>query len=291
MKDCFMKIKDLLKEEKVTFSCEIFPPKKEGSFGEVFQVVDRISELGVDFISVTYGAGGSTSKKTTEVASYIQNKKNVTALAHLTCIDSTKEQIDQRIRELKKAGIENIMALRGDKPDYFTGQSEYSHAIDLVREIRQNGDFCIGGACYPEGHVECEHKQKDIAFLKEKVQAGCDFLTTQMFFDNNLFYNFLYKALSAGISVPIIPGIMPIINARQVKRSSELSGATMPARFIAIADRFSDDPLAMEQAGIAYATDQIVDLIANGVKWIHLYTMNRPKTAEKILHNLSHILR
>lgn len=286
-----MKIKDLLKEDKIIFSCEIFPPKKEGNFGEVFQVVDRISELGADFISVTYGAGGSTSKKTVEVASYIQNKKSITALAHLTCIDSTKEQIRQRIRELEAEGIDNIMALRGDKPIDFTNQGEFCHAIDLIREIRQNGNFCIGGACYPEGHIECDHKQKDIAYLKEKVQAGCDFLTTQMFFDNNLFYNFLYKTLSAGISVPIIPGIMPIINARQVKRSCELSGATMPARFIAIADRFSDDPQAMEEAGIAYATDQIVDLIANGVKWIHLYTMNRPKTAEKILRNLSHILR
>lgn len=286
-----MTIKELLKRDKVTFSCEIFPPKKDSDFTEVFRVVDQISSLGVDFISVTYGAGGSTSKKTVEVASYIQNTCATTALAHLTCIDASRQQIQSQLAMLKENGIENIMALRGDKPKGFTGESAYPHAIDLIQEIKSTGDFCIGGACYPEGHMECVHKQEDLGYVKEKVAAGVDFLTTQMFFDNNLFYNFLYRAYAVGINVPIIPGIMPIINARQVQRSSELSGATMPARFLAIADKFSDDPLAMEQAGIAYATDQIVDLVANGVKFIHLYTMNRPRTAERILKNLSHILR
>lgn len=286
-----MKIKELLSRDKVNFSCEIFPPKKDADFPEIFSVVDSISELGVDYISVTHGAGGSTSKKTVEVASYIQNEKRSTALAHLTCIDSTKEQVKAQLERLKASGIENIMALRGDKPKDFAGTLHYSHAIELIQDIHASGDFCVGAACYPEGHVECAHKKDDIAYLKEKVDAGVDFLTTQMFFDNNLFYKFLYQTLAAGITVPIVPGIMPIINARQVKRSSELSGATMPARFLAIADKFSDDPLSMEQAGIAYATDQIVDLIANGVKYIHLYTMNRPGTAKKILCNLSHILR
>lgn len=286
-----MKIKELLNRNKVNFSCEIFPPKKDTDFSEVFDVVDRIGELGADYISVTYGAGGSTSKKTVEVASYIQNQKQTTALAHLTCIDSTPEQIQAELAELKANGIENIMALRGDKPKDFTGPHNYNYAIELIRDIHASGDFCVGAACYPEGHVECPHKQEDIAHLKEKVDAGVDFLTTQMFFDNNLFYKFLYQTLAAGITVPIVPGIMPIIYARQVKRSAELSGATMPARFLAIADKFSGDPLSMEQAGIAYATDQIIDLIANGVKYIHLYTMNRPSTAEKILNNLSHIIR
>lgn len=286
-----MKIKDLLAQDKVTFSCEIFPPKKESGFSGVFQVAESICRMGVDFISVTYGAGGSTTKKTVEVASYIQNGQNTTALAHLTCIDSTKEQVKAQLAGLKESGIENIMALRGDKPTGFTESADYTHAIDLVREIKAFGDFCVGGACYPEGHVECPHKAEDIAHLKEKVDAGCDFLTTQMFFDNNVYYNFLYQALSAGIQVPIIPGIMPIINANQVRRSRELSGAIMPPRFLAIADKFAENPQAMEQAGIAYATDQIVDLIANGVKYIHLYTMNRPQTAEKILANLSCILR
>ncbi len=285
-----MKIKDLFGQKKVTISCEIFPPKKDTAFSGIFETVDAIQSLGVDFISVTYGAGGSTSKKTVEVASYIQERHHLPALAHLTCCDSTKEDIRQRLAEMKERGIENILALRGDKPkEYVPGP--YTYAIDLIRDIKSQGDFCIGGACYPDGHVECEHKEDDIAFLKEKVEAGCDFLTTQMFFDNNVYYNFLYRVLAVGIQVPVIPGIMPVINARQVKRSAELSGSSLPPRFKAIADKFSDDPLAMEQAGIAYATEQIIDLVANGVKYIHLYTMNRPQTAAKIMENLSHILR
>lgn len=285
-----MKIKDLFGKTKVTISCEIFPPKKDTAFSGIFETVDAIQSLGVDFISVTYGAGGSTSKKTVEVASYIQERHHLPALAHLTCCDSTKEDIRQRLAEMKERGIENILALRGDKPkEYVPGP--YTYAIDLIRDIKSQGDFCIGGACYPDGHVECEHKEDDIAFLKEKVEAGCDFLTTQMFFDNNVYYNFLYRVLAVGIQVPVIPGIMPVINARQVKRSAELSGTSLPPRFKAIADKFSDDPLAMEQAGIAYATEQIIDLVANGVKYIHLYTMNRPQTAAKIMENLSHILR
>lgn len=285
-----MKIKDLFGQKKVTISCEIFPPKKDTAFSGIFETVDAIQSLGVDFISVTYGAGGSTSKKTVEVASYIQERHHLPALAHLTCCDSTKEDIRQRLAEMKERGIENILALRGDKPkEYVPGP--YTYAIDLIRDIKSQGDFRIGGACYPDGHVECEHKEDDIAFLKEKVEAGCDFLTTQMFFDNNVYYNFLYRVLAVGIQVPVIPGIMPVINARQVKRSAELSGTSLPPRFKAIADKFSDDPLAMEQAGIAYATEQIIDLVANGVKYIHLYTMNRPQTAAKIMENLSHILR
>ncbi|MCU7653103.1 methylenetetrahydrofolate reductase [NAD(P)H] [Acutalibacter sp. LFL-21] len=285
-----MKIKNLFGQKKVTISCEIFPPKKDTAFSGIFETVDAIQSLGVDFISVTYGAGGSTSKKTVEVASYIQERHHLPALAHLTCCDSTKEDIRQRLAEMKERGIENILALRGDKPkEYVPGP--YTYAIDLIRDIKSQGDFCIGGACYPDGHVECEHKEDDIAFLKEKVEAGCDFLTTQMFFDNNVYYNFLYRVLAVGIQVPVIPGIMPVINARQVKRSAELSGTSLPPRFKAIADKFSDDPLAMEQAGIAYATEQIIDLVANGVKYIHLYTMNRPQTAAKIMENLSHILR
>ena len=285
-----MKIKDLFGQKKVTISCEIFPPKKDTAFSGIFETVDAIQSLGVDFISVTYGAGGSTSKKTVEVASYIQERHHLPALAHLTCCDSTKEDIRQRLAEMKERGIENILALRGDKPkEYVPGP--YTYAIDLIRDIKSQGDFCIGGACYPDGHVECEHKEDDIAFLKEKVEAGCDFLTTQMFFDNNVYYNFLYRVLAVGIQVPVIPGIMPVINARQVKRSAELSGTSLPPRFKAIADKFSDDPLAMEQAGIAYATEQIIALVANGVKYIHLYTMNRPQTAAKIMENLSHILR
>ncbi len=286
-----MKISELLKRDRITLSCEIFPPKKADHFKGIFETVDAINRLGVDFISVTYGAGGSTSKKTVEVASYIQNACGTPALAHLTCCDSSREEIRERLGQLRENGIENILALRGDKPEGFTGGGPYTYAVDLIRDIRGAGDFCIGGACYPEGHVECAHKHEDIRHLKEKVEAGCDFLTTQMFFDNNMYYNFLYRVLSAGIRVPVIPGIMPVTNSRQIKRSCELSGASLPPRFRAIADKFGDDPLAMEQAGIAYATEQIIDLIANGVTCIHLYTMNKPRIAGKIVENLSYILR
>ncbi len=285
-----MKIKELLARDQITFSCEIFPPKKDLEFSGIHKIVDQIHDLGADFISVTYGAGGSTSKKTLEVASYIQDTHHTPALAHLTCCGATKEDIARRVQEMKARGIENVLALRGDLPqDYVPGP--YTYAIELVRDIKAQGDFCVGAACYPEGHVECAHKEQDIGFLKEKVEAGCDFLTTQMFFDNNVYYNFLYRVLAAGIQVPVIPGIMPVINAKQIKRSCELSGTVLPPRFKAIADKFAEDPQAMEQAGIAYATEQIIDLIANGVKYIHLYTMNRPQTAAKIVANLSHILR
>ncbi|HIY26857.1 MAG TPA: methylenetetrahydrofolate reductase [NAD(P)H] [Candidatus Acutalibacter pullistercoris] len=285
-----MKIKELLARDQITFSCEIFPPKKELEFSGIHKIVDQIHDLGADFISVTYGAGGSTSKKTLEVASYIQDTHHTPALAHLTCCGATKEDIARRVQEMKARGIENVLALRGDLPqDYVPGP--YTYAIELIRDIKAQGDFCVGAACYPEGHVECAHKEQDIGFLKEKVEAGCDFLTTQMFFDNNVYYNFLYRVLAAGIQVPVIPGIMPVINAKQIKRSCELSGTVLPPRFKAIADKFAEDPQAMEQAGIAYATEQIIDLIANGVKYIHLYTMNRPQTAAKIVANLSHILR
>ena len=285
-----MKIKELLARDQITFSCEIFPPKKDLEFSGIHKIVDQIHDLGADFISVTYGAGGSTSKKTLEVASYIQDTHHTPALAHLTCCGATKEDIARRVQEMKARGIENVLALRGDLPqDYVPGP--YTYAIELIRDIKTQGDFCIGAACYPEGHVECAHKEQDIGFLKEKVEAGCDFLTTQMFFDNNVYYNFLYRVLAAGIQVPVIPGIMPVINAKQIKRSCELSGTVLPPRFKAIADKFSDNPLAMEQAGIAYATEQIIDLIANGVKYVHLYTMNRPQTAARIVENLSHILK
>ncbi len=285
-----MKIKELLARDQITFSCEIFPPKKDLEFSGIHKIVDQIHDLGADFISVTYGAGGSTSKKTLEVASYIQDTHHTPALAHLTCCGATKEDIARRVQEMKARGIENVLALRGDLPQDY-GPGPYTYAIELIRDIKTQGDFCVGAACYPEGHVECAHKEQDIGFLKEKVEAGCDFLTTQMFFDNNVYYNFLYRVLAAGIQVPVIPGIMPVINAKQIKRSCELSGTVLPPRFKALADKFAEDPQAMEQAGIAYATEQIIDLIANGVKYIHLYTMNRPQTAAKIVANLSHILR
>lgn len=288
-----MKIRDILAERKVTFSCEVFPPKAGTDLSEAETVIRGITKLKPDFISVTYGAGGGTSKRTLEIATEIQNTHHIPVLAHLTCVSSSREEISQRLQKMEEAGIENVLALRGDIPrdSQFPCSGHYRYASELIRDIRRQSDFCIGAACYPEGHVECAHKEEDIDHLKEKVDSGCDFLTTQMFFDNNVLYNFLYRIMAKNIQVPVIAGVMPVINSRQIKHSCELSGTTLPPRFKAIADKFADNPPAMKQACIAYATEQIIDLIANGVNHIHLYTMNRPEIAARIMENLSDILR
>ncbi|HJB26326.1 MAG TPA: methylenetetrahydrofolate reductase [NAD(P)H] [Firmicutes bacterium] len=287
-----MKIKELLNSGKVMISCEIFPPKVDADFEKVERAAKEIAALSPSYISVTYGASGGISSHTVEIASKVQNEWGVTALAHLTCASSTREKVADVIEELKAHGIENILALRGDIPKDadFPLPNQYRYASELIREIREKGDFCVGGACYPEGHVECEHMADDIGHLKEKVEIGCDFLTTQMFFDNNVYYNFLYRILQQNIRVPVVAGIMPVTNGRQIKRITELSGTSLPARFRAIVDKFGDNPKAMKQAGIAYATEQIIDLIANGVTAVHIYTMNKPDVAGSILGNLSEII-
>ena len=277
-------------------SFEVFPPKTTTSFESVRAAVEKIAELRPSFMSVTYGAGGGTSQYTLDIAKNIKEKHNVPTLAHLTCVSSTKETVHGMIEKIKAAGIENVMALRGDIPadmqDADRSMWAYKHAIDLVRELKEaDADLCIGGACYPEIHPESACQKDDIRFLREKVDAGCDFLTTQMFFDNNLLYNFLYKIREAGITVPVIPGIMPITNANQVARAIKLSGSFMPRRFISLVDKFGNDPDAMKQAGIAYATDQIIDLYANGITNVHVYSMNKPDVAEKIQANLSSIIK
>ena len=288
-----MKISTLLQSGKITLSCEIFPPKPHVPLEQIEQVVAGIAATHPDFFSVTYGAGGSTSKRTVEIAADIQDTYHIPALAHLTCVAASRSQIDDTIAALHQRGIQNILALRGDMPQDESGtvSSDFQYAYQLIEEIKKQGDFCIGAACYPEGHVECGNKEKDIDHLKQKVESGCDFLTTQMFFDNNILYNFLYRTLSKGIRIPIIAGIMPVTNSKQIQRICQLSGTYLPARFKAIVERFADNPDAMKQAGIAYATEQIIDLIANGVRAIHLYTMNKPEIAEKIKNNLSDILR
>ena len=290
-----MKIIDLLKKEILSLSFEVFPPKNETAFESVKYATEEIAKLHPSFMSVTYGAGGGTSRYTLEIAKNIKAAYGVPTLAHLTCVSSTKETVREKIKEIKEAGIENVMALRGDIPKELEGADrsawDYRYAIDLVRELKEaNPDFCIGGACYPEIHPESVNQREDIARLKEKMDAGCDFLTTQMFFDNNLLYNFLYKIREAGITVPIIPGIMPITNANQVERAVKLSGSFMPQRFKSLVDKFGSAPDAMKQAGIAYATDQIIDLYANGITNVHVYSMNKPDVAEKIQANLSDIL-
>ena len=287
-----MKIIDRLNEDRIHISFEIFPPKTDEGFDSVIAAADEMAKLNPAFISVTYGAGGGTSKNTAKIASHIKDELHVLSLAHLTCASSTKEEVRYVIENLKSLGIENILALRGDIPANMTfpDENRFQYASELVQEIKKHGDFCIGAACYPEGHVENEHKADDIRYLKQKVDSGVDFLTTQMFFDNDIHYNFLYRIREAGITVPVLPGIMPITSASQMKRSQELSGTVFPRRFLAILDRFGGAPAAMKQAGIAYATDQIIDLLANGVKNIHIYTMNRPDVAAAIMNNLSEII-
>ena len=287
-----MKISEILRSGKVTVSCELFPPKKDGDIGRVKEVVRDISALKPDFMSVTYGAGGGTSKNTARIATEIQSR-GVTALAHLTCVSSTKEEVGRILSDLRENHIENILALRGDIPQdsAFPSPGQYRYANELVAQIREYGGFCVGAACYPEGHVECAHREDDIGYLKRKVDSGCDFLTTQMFFDNNILYQFLYRILARGIHIPVVAGIMPVTNSGQIKRICALSGTELPPRFKAIVDKFADNPAAMKQAGIAYATEQIIDLIANGVNAVHVYTMNKPDIAAKIMDNLSEIIR
>ena len=286
-----MKIRDILGKGKPTLSFEVFPPKTEDKYESVEKAAMEIAAKKPSFMSVTYGAGGGTSRYTVEIAAEIQERYGVMALAHLTCVSSTREKVHQVLKELKLRGVENVLALRGDIPQDKKVEKDYHYASELIREIKEIGDFCIGAACYPEGHVESENKTKDIQHLQEKVEAGCDFVTTQMFFDNNILYNYLYRIREKGITVPVIAGIMPVTNVSQIRRICQMSGTYLPSRFKAIVDRFGENPAAMKQAGIAYATEQIIDLIANGVNGIHVYSMNKPDVAEKIHENLSEILK
>ena len=288
-----MKIRDLITQDKATLSFEVFPPKKDTDFADVEAAALGIAAFKPDYMSVTYGAGGSTKGHTIQLAQEIQEKYDVPTIAHLTCVCASKEGIKTALADMKNAGIENILALRGDIPKNYDGQvfAEFSHASELVELIKETGDFCVGGACYPEVHPDSANKHEDIIGLKKKVDAGCDYLTTQMFFDNNIFFNFMYRIREVGISVPIIPGIMPITRRVQVKNAVKLSGCNVPERFKSIVDAFGDTEAAMRQAGIAYATDQIIDLMANGVKHINVYSMNKPEVAAGIQKNLSEILK
>ena len=290
-----MKLTEIFDRGVPSLSFEVFPPKTDSAFDSVKSAVEEIATIRPSFMSVTYGAGGGTSRSTLDIAKNIKHTYGVPTLAHLTCVSSTKETVRERIALMKAAGIENVMALRGDlTPDLEASDRTgwaYKHAIDLIHDIRESGaDFCIGGACYPEIHPESKCQRDDIKYLKEKVDAGCSFLTTQMFFDNNLLYNFLYKIREAGITVPVIAGIMPITRGNQVERAIKLSGSFMPQRFKSLVDRFGSDPAAMKQAGIAYATDQIIDLYANGITNVHVYSMNSPDVARSIYNNLSDII-
>lgn len=288
-----MNIRQLLTQEKPTLSFEVFPPKKDVDFATVEEAAFGIAKLRPDYMSVTYGAGGSTKGLTIRLAESIQREYQVPTIAHLTCVCAGRDSILKGLSEMKEAGIQNILALRGDLPKNYEGEifTDFSHASELVSFIKDQGDFCVGGACYPEVHPDSANKSEDLQGLRKKVDAGCEYLTTQMFFDNNIFYNFMYRLREEGILVPVIPGIMPITKRVQVKNAVKLSGCNVPERFKNIVDRFGDTEAAMQQAGIAYATDQIIDLLANGVKHIHVYSMNKPEVALQIQKNIWEIMQ
>lgn len=283
-----MKITELLKDDKPCISCELFPPKAGSELQNALKIVDKIAEIKPHFMSVIYGAGGTSAGQTVAIAKAVE-EHNIPALAHLTCIDATGDGIESMLGKFRDNGIQNVLALRGDavtdKP------REFMHASDLMRKISASGDFCIGGACYPEGHPEAGSLDKDIENTKKKIDAGCEFLVAQMCFDNNIMYNYMYRLLRNGIDVPVVAGIMPVTNAKQINRICELSGTKLPLHYRAIVERFADDPQALMQAGIAYALGQIIDLIANGFKNIHVYTMNKPEVIGGIMKNLSEIIK
>lgn len=283
-----MKISEILKAKEITVSCEVFPPKLHTDLDQSRKIVSEIAKLSPDFISVTYGAAGTTASYTTELAEEIENCR-IAALAHVTCVSSDEYSLESYLNTLKANGIDNILALRGDMPQGREPKNVYRHASDIAKAIKLQGDFCVGGACYPEGHPESDTVLADIENLKIKADSGCEFFTTQMFFDNEVMYSFLSKFQRKGINTPVIAGIMPITNARQLQRSISLSGTSVPRSLREMVERFGDEPLAMKQAGIAFATNQIIDLIANGVNNIHIYAMNKPDIAAKILENISSI--
>ena len=286
-----MKITDIINSDKLSLSFEVFPPKTSDAFESVKEATEKIAELKPSYMSVTYGAGGGTSEYTLKIAENLKNH-GVPALAHLSCMSSSKDEIHAKLAELREHGIENILALRGDAPEDKTlVKTDYHYASELITDIKAFGGLCIGGACYPESHPESASSITDIDNLRRKVEAGCEFLTTQMFFDNNIYYNFLYRLNNAGVNVPVVAGIMPVTNPKSIKRICRISGSALPQRFVRIVDRFGDDPEAMTQAGIAYATEQIIDLFANGVKAVHVYSMNKPEIAERIKNNISGIIK
>ncbi|MBR1761737.1 MAG: methylenetetrahydrofolate reductase [Eubacterium sp.] len=286
-----MKISEILKNKEVTVSFEVFPPKQWDKIENTKATVRKMSKSNPDFMSVTYGAAGTRSGFTQEIANEIKDN-GITPLSHLTCLTSTKEKIDRVVTELKENNIENILALRGDIPEgfVFPDKQYFRYAYELINEIKRIGDFCIGGACYPEMHPESESREADINNLKFKVDCGAEFLTSQMFFDNEKFLEFKELCIKKGVNVPLIAGIMPITNANQIKRSIELSNSSVPKKFFKIMERFGDDPKSMKQAGIVYATEQIIDLMANGVNNIHIYTMNKPEVSAQIMNGLSDII-
>ena len=287
-----MRIDKILSDDKLQISFDVFPQKYGQPIEPILDTVEEISKLHPAFCSVTYGANGGASENTVKVASHIKNELNTPVLAHLTCVGSSKDDIDEKLVQLKDNNIQNILALRGDIIDKekFAKKEDLLYASELIEYIKLNYDFCVGAACYPEVHPESKNQNEDINYLKLKQDMGADFITTQMFFDNSIFYNFMYKLRSAGVSIPVVAGIMPVTNVIQLKKIKELSNANIPSKFLSIADKFQDDKDSMRQAGIIYACNQIIDLISNGVNNIHIYTMNNASVAKQIMQNMSHIV-
>lgn len=286
-----MKISEILKQNNKTISFEVFPPKTDSAFDSIRSATEQIAALKPAYMSVTYGAGGGTSRYTVDIAKNIEKGYNIPTLAHLTCLSSSREDVICRIQDMREAGIENVMALRGDIPvGGVRLNRDYSYAYQLVSQLAEAGGFCIGGACYPEGHPESGSAEQDLINLKNKVDCGLDFLTTQMFFDNSLYYRFLDRAAAVGIDLPVIPGIMPITAASQVDRVIALSGSYLPPKFIGMVEKYGSDAASMKQAGIDYATEQARDLYDHGVKNLHVYSMNKPDVAGAILCNLSDVV-
>ena len=289
-----MNLLESIRDPRLSLSFEVFPPKSNTAFSSVLRATEDIAALGPSYVSVTYGAGGAGGRYTLDIARSLHRMEGAEILAHLTCVGADRSAVKSYLEALRAAGIRNVMALRGDLPQgtdpAAMAGSSYPHAVDLIRELKAAGGFCIGAACYPEVHPESSNQAEDLRHLREKVEAGAEFLTTQMFFDNNLLYNFLYKLREAGVTVPVVPGIMPITGANQVRRALELSGSFMPRRFTSLVDRFGSATEAMKRAGIIYATDQIIDLFANGIRHVHVYTMNKPDVARAIRDNLSGLL-
>ena len=285
-----MKIASIFRPDKTVFSLEVFPPKRTSPINTIYETLEELRELTPDFISVTYGAGGNLADSTTcDIASIIKNQYNIEAVAHLTCVNSTKDQVKVVLEKLRTNNIENILALRGDFSEEYPKQNDFTYAKDLIAFLREEEvgvGMGISGACYPEGHPEADSEEADLIHLKEKVDAGAEHLVTQLFFDNNLYYEFVKRARGIGIDVPIEAGIMPVVNKNQIQRMVSLCGASLPSKFTKMMNRYESNPDAMRDAGIAYAVDQIVDLIANGAEGIHLYTMNNPYIARKITESI-----
>ena len=289
-----MKIAQMFGRGRVVFSCEVFPPKKSSPVNSIFETLDGLRQIQPDFISVTFGAGGGHGQvhhTTREIASIIENRYHITAMAHMTCVAASRSEVDELAAGLKADGVENILALRGDENPDWPSRKDFNHANELIAYLRTITDSGISAACYPEGHPESPDLVSDIRYLRQKVDAGAEHLVSQLFFDNDDFFRFVERCRIAGINVPIEAGVMPVLNKRSIERMVSMCGASLPRKLTRILARYGDHPEAMREAGLAYAIDQIADLVAGGVEGIHLYTMNNPEIALKIADSLSFIRR